>query len=777
MANYSVPHPYHGLYRALVIDDKDPLLKMRVKVRIPDLMVAEEKFVGKWNKNGTWAFPGNNYLGGRNKPDMLGQRLEAPEGYYQGSCLIPPKGSHVWILFEKNDPSHPYYIAAAEYGDTQALPENQLGKEYQKKWTLLKTAQGRCIIASDDDSDARFEITGKKRKISNPPFGDTDSVYDIDDNQTTFLIDERPNHEKVFLKDYRGNYFKLIQDENGINDQFHGYVQDDVHLEVGKDFYLTVHGNFHLKVDKNIYIQSLMNIFVKAASQLKENAKSFDRYSTVYDNTFSGLINVKSQSNINQDAAMDIYQNSIRNIRNSMVTSDVSTGMTTIQAGGAIGIKSGGATSVFGDGGTAIQSTPVVNPLSGNTDSAKTSPQATKAKPDKERYQDQQFTGKAPILELPTYKDSIAALPFEHSTKPKVQCNNAKVSSTGSSSAGCGGGGSTNSSSNSSNNGGNSSGGSSSSSNSSSGSSTSNANSAVNTSSASKETNSGSRPQSVSVAEYTKEKATKSMIMVSSCNGGSFSNVKMAFKAQTIIDPTNTMLPATLLFNSLNEICKLVSDEISSAIIGITDPLNKSRLTDEIYDLVNNTAEKTSYEFNDSFMKSVANSSINASLSIVNNIAIPKIECLECCDSIYESFVEDRNFLTGTFVNNIQNTLIHDLSQQFDSCIMDEDRFVSRALDDILTACTNGANKINCLDSTINYIADDFSSNVINDTLNDVNHQFNDTVGKLSNTSNEIINDMTRDSIGVVADNIENAVIASNNALRAGIRNSMTFQG
>ena len=234
-----------GRYRALVVDDRDPLHKMRVKVRIPDFMIAAPKYVGKWDTNGLWASPSNNYLGGRTIQDTK-IRHKGPDAYYQGSCLIPPKGTHVWVWFEKNDISHPFYDGAAEYGDVQSLPENQLGTNYQKKWTLLKTCQGRCLVISDDDDDARFEITGKKRMIKDPPFGDTDSVYKIDDNQSVFLIDERPQHEKILLKDYRGNFMKLIQDENGINDQLHVKIQNDVHMEFQKDFYLTVLGNMHV---------------------------------------------------------------------------------------------------------------------------------------------------------------------------------------------------------------------------------------------------------------------------------------------------------------------------------------------------------------------------------------------------------------------------------------------------------------------------------------------------------------------------------------------------
>ena len=41
--------------------------------------------------------------------------------------MIPPQGTHVFLFFEKGDPSHPFYFAAADYGQTKVLPENRVG--------------------------------------------------------------------------------------------------------------------------------------------------------------------------------------------------------------------------------------------------------------------------------------------------------------------------------------------------------------------------------------------------------------------------------------------------------------------------------------------------------------------------------------------------------------------------------------------------------------------------------------------------------------------------
>ena len=89
----------YGVYRALVVDAHDPKKTGRVKVHIPDIML-DKGWTGQWCSNGLWAHPANNMLGGRNTYDIDGVRCSLPDARYQGQCMIPPKGSHVFIIFE-----------------------------------------------------------------------------------------------------------------------------------------------------------------------------------------------------------------------------------------------------------------------------------------------------------------------------------------------------------------------------------------------------------------------------------------------------------------------------------------------------------------------------------------------------------------------------------------------------------------------------------------------------------------------------------------------------
>lgn len=385
---------FYGFYRALVIDTKDPQFMGRVKVRIPDLMVDPVN-TGSYCEDGLWAHPANNYLGGRNINDTTEVRCDFTDAQYQGSCLIPPMGSHVFVFFEKGDPNRPYYFASAEYGETIVPPENRVGIDYDKKWTIIKTHDGRAIVVSDDSDDCRVEITGKKRLMNNPPFGDINSVFQIDDNQTVFLIDERSQNEKVFLKDYRGNYIKMIQNEMSqvhgkiLNDQLHIYMHDDIHIDTPKNIYITAGENIHIRAGNDIYIHALHDMFIKAKNELKEMAHKIDRYSETSDNRHADTdINDHASNVINRQGVNEINDISIKCVRNAMsMITDVSGGKVSIQSGSMTNISSGGTIMIMGSQ-TLTQTSMAPESVSPTCKIADMTPDSTPAKPDKERYQE-----------------------------------------------------------------------------------------------------------------------------------------------------------------------------------------------------------------------------------------------------------------------------------------------------------------------------------------------------------------------------------------------------
>lgn len=235
-----------GFFRAEVTDNKDPQMFGRVKVRIPDIMP------GITSGEKGWANPANNPIGGLNKNGDS-------QHHYSGTCYIPPIGSWVWVFFENGNPNRPFYLGALDLENSKVLPECQVGGSPEKKWVIYKSHSGRTIVISDDPDDERVEITGKKRQLSNPPVGDTGSVYTIDGNQTTILIDERGGKEKILIKNHKGDYINFDIE----NQKLQISMQADIHIKSNGSIYLKAADSIHFKAGENINLHAAGTINTK----------------------------------------------------------------------------------------------------------------------------------------------------------------------------------------------------------------------------------------------------------------------------------------------------------------------------------------------------------------------------------------------------------------------------------------------------------------------------------------------------------------------------------
>ena len=245
----------YGNYRAEVIDNKDTEKFGRVKIWIPDLMPEIPR------QRGLWARPANNPIGGRNTEGDS-------EGHYMGTSFIPKKGSWVWIFFEAGNINRPYYFGALDLQNTKVLPENQLGSNYEDKWTIFKSHSGRAIVISDDSDDERVEITGKKRLLKEPPSGDTFSVYRIDQNQNTVLLDERDDTEKFLIKTHNGDFIKLSIKDRTLEIQ----VANNVEIKSGGHVLVTSSGDQHFLAGGNIYLTAGAGIHMVAGGSINHEA-------------------------------------------------------------------------------------------------------------------------------------------------------------------------------------------------------------------------------------------------------------------------------------------------------------------------------------------------------------------------------------------------------------------------------------------------------------------------------------------------------------------------
>jgi hypothetical protein len=251
--------------------------------------------------DGLWARPANNPVGGRN---MEGDS----EHHYMGTSYIPKKGSWVFVFFEGGNINYPYYFGALDLENTKVLPENQVGDNYEDKWTIFKSHDGRTVIVSDDPSDERVEITGKKRELKTPPTGDTESVYKIDNNQTTILLDERKGKQKVLIRTYKGDFFHIDIDERKLQ----AFFEDDIVIKTNNRLLLTAGDDVHIKsMGGNVFINSDGGeVNIKAAAGIYEEAgEDIHSKAAINHCTQAGNdISQKAGCNLNADAGQVISE-------------------------------------------------------------------------------------------------------------------------------------------------------------------------------------------------------------------------------------------------------------------------------------------------------------------------------------------------------------------------------------------------------------------------------------------------------------------------------------
>lgn len=301
---------YQGFFRAKVVEvdcqeEGESNSFGGIRVFIPDIHIETIDKNAKKDKTGIMAYPACGFpLGGYNVED------KDKTSYYASSFIVPLPGSYVFVFFEGGNIDQCYYFSSWLGKQTQkdeksitpvkAPPENRGVDEPHKVYTLLKSGSGRAIIVCDSEDQARIEITGKKRKIkdSDGPHGDSQSVYQIDTNMTTILLDERDGKEKLLIRSHKGDFINFnIEDRK-------------LQIEMESDIVIKTNGKFTLDVKDNIEIKSDATMNIQTSDEINLNA--------------AANINLLSESNVNMKCG----------------------GSTQIQSDGQSSFKSGGITGI-----------------------------------------------------------------------------------------------------------------------------------------------------------------------------------------------------------------------------------------------------------------------------------------------------------------------------------------------------------------------------------------------------------------------------------------------
>jgi len=188
-ANEIGPLPH--IYRAQVVDNKDPENIGRVKVIIPSLSGTQVQL---------WARPVSAF------------------GYSTtcGSHVVPDVGCYVYVMFENGDVRFPVYMGGVVLLQN-VMPESTEEGSQEKEYILLRTPNGNLLRISDNKNKFTLRTKGQR-------------ILEIDDTQ-----------QRVYLK--TDKHSVDINDANG-----------EIHIECDGKVYVHSTGETRVKADGKIYL-------------------------------------------------------------------------------------------------------------------------------------------------------------------------------------------------------------------------------------------------------------------------------------------------------------------------------------------------------------------------------------------------------------------------------------------------------------------------------------------------------------------------------------------
>lgn len=135
---------YFGKYRGVVIDNSDPQMLGRIKVRVPDVLGDQES---------GWAMPCVPYAGNG-----------------VGFFFIPPTDASVWIEFERGDPSFPIWTGC--FWGTGEVPASPAVAEMKVLKTDIATItindqQGAAGVTIETVNSQKIKLMGTDIEIDN----------------------------------------------------------------------------------------------------------------------------------------------------------------------------------------------------------------------------------------------------------------------------------------------------------------------------------------------------------------------------------------------------------------------------------------------------------------------------------------------------------------------------------------------------------------------------------------------------------------------------------
>lgn len=197
-------------YRAKVIDDNyknggSGVAPGSVKVNVED-----------WNADSgkpaeIWAYPLNAFFLGSD----TGKVKNA------GQCIIPPKGSDVWVAWEDpvkdtNNGGIAWYFGSCGFNNQKTIPnETRTSGNPQEVYTLLQTPRGRTIVMSDENGSSKIVIKGRGT-ATGPLVEGNNMAITLDESKTNQIVIQSGNGKQTIVVNKDANTTTITQGNSKI---------------------------------------------------------------------------------------------------------------------------------------------------------------------------------------------------------------------------------------------------------------------------------------------------------------------------------------------------------------------------------------------------------------------------------------------------------------------------------------------------------------------------------------------------------------------------------
>jgi uncharacterized protein involved in type VI secretion and phage assembly len=182
-----------GVVPAVVIDNKDPEGRSRVKVMFPQWLCKDAKYTDEADDEdfvSAWA-----------------RMVSLMAGPQRGAFFLPEPDDEVLVVFESGDIRYPYIIGALWNGVDAPVHDNN-AQDGNNGYRTLKSRSGHVLTFMDD-------VDGKDKVIIQTKTADGDENKDASERDGHYIVlDHTDGEEKIEIYDRKQNNYILIDSSN-----------------------------------------------------------------------------------------------------------------------------------------------------------------------------------------------------------------------------------------------------------------------------------------------------------------------------------------------------------------------------------------------------------------------------------------------------------------------------------------------------------------------------------------------------------------------------------